>query len=232
MDLAQLVTAALAATAPDPSAADELRSFRDTVARLLAPGYEAPGYDPVPVEPDRLRSRLDGLPAAEQRKLAADARVLLARADPAGAAAGHYDLTAALPVAAGSTGVVDDPVRRLAPSATAEATGEPGPAMAGRGAEDTDRAALALSAGSPGHTAAMVDVLRRMAAEAERRLGPQHPQTLTARFDLAHGYRSAGRTAEAVEEMRSVVAARQLVLGDDHRDTDAARRALRHWTDG
>ena len=195
MDLAQPVTAALAATAPDP-AADELRSFRDTVARLLAPEDEAPGSDPVPVEPDRLRSRLDGLPAAEQRKLAADARVLLARADPAGAAAGHYDLTTALPVAADFTGFTDDPVRRLTPSVTAagEAVGEPGPGRAGWGAEGTDRAALALSAGSPGHTAAIVDLLRRMAAEAERRLGPRHPQTLTARSDLAHGYRSAGRT--------------------------------------
>jgi hypothetical protein len=255
MDLAQLVAAALAATDREPAAADELRSFRDTVVRLLGPGSGSPGSDPV--GPDLLRSRLGGLPAPERHELAAAARAVLARADPAGTAAGHYDLTTALPVAAGPADPLADPARHLTPAEPPPgdpAHSPPGDAVhpppedpahsppenpvGGSGREPSsqaaaaDRARLALSVASPGHSAATVDVLRRMVAEAELRLGPRHPESLTARSDLAHGCQAAGRTAEAIAEMRSVAAARQAVLGDDHPDTRAARQALHDWTDG
>ena len=75
------------------------------------------------------------------------------------------------------------------------------------------------SVGSPGHSAATIDLLRRMAAEAELRLGPRHPASLTARSDLAHGkITSIGREVvrveiarleEALANGRSVVEGRQ-----------------------
>jgi len=48
---------------------------------------------------------------------------------------------------------------------------------------------------------------------AERRLGPEHPDTLGARANLATSYRSAGRTAEAVAIFERVVANSERLLG-------------------
>ncbi|MDG4828964.1 tetratricopeptide repeat protein [Solwaraspora sp. WMMD1047] len=260
MDLAHLVAAALAAAHRDPGTDGdpELNSLHDTVAGLLDAAPGTVGYRRIgsgTAEPDELRSRLDGLPAADRRQLADAAHAVLARTDPAGTAAGHYDLTAALPVTAGPADPIDDPVRHLT---TATATAPPGdpagpPSPTGPSASvpvrppadgpvgdsgaaasspgtPAERARLALSAGSPGHSAGTVDVLRRMAADAELRLGPQHPQSLRTRSDLAYGYRAAGRTAEAIAEMRTVAATCQHLLGTNHPDTRAAHQALRDWT--
>jgi len=61
---------------------------------------------------------------------------------------------------------------------------------------------------------------------AERRLGPEHPDTLSARANLATSYRSAGRTAEAVTIEERVVADRERLLGPEHPDTLGARANL------
>lgn len=53
-----------------------------------------------------------------------------------------------------------------------------------------------------------VAIGKRAADDTERRLGPDHPDTLTAQANLAASYRSAGRTDEAVAVEEQVAAAR------------------------
>ena len=53
----------------------------------------------------------------------------------------------------------------------------------------------------------------------ERVLGPDHPDTLTTRNNLAGAYDSAGRFGEAIELFEQVLADRVRVLGPDHPDT-------------
>ncbi|MFE3110636.1 tetratricopeptide repeat protein, partial [Kitasatospora indigofera] len=67
---------------------------------------------------------------------------------------------------------------------------------------------------------------RRTTADAERLLGDDHPQTLTARGNLASSYRQAGRTDEAIAFGERVLADRQRLLGDDHPQTLTARGNL------
>jgi tetratricopeptide (TPR) repeat protein len=71
-------------------------------------------------------------------------------------------------------------------------------------------------------------------ADQERVLGPDHPDTLAARNNLANAYQAAGRTDEAVTLHEQVLAGRKRVLGPDHPHTAqsqknlaAARRAAR-----
>ncbi len=53
-------------------------------------------------------------------------------------------------------------------------------------------------------------------ADRERLLGDDHPDTLTARANLAASYQQAGRTSEAIAILGRVVADRERLLGDDH----------------
>jgi hypothetical protein len=50
-------------------------------------------------------------------------------------------------------------------------------------------------------------------------LGPDHPQTLTSRNNLAGAYQWAGRLLEAIALYEQVLADRERVLGPDHPDT-------------
>ena len=71
-----------------------------------------------------------------------------------------------------------------------------------------------------------IELYEQVLAERERVLGPDHPDTLTIRNNLAGAYKSAGRLAEAVELFERVLADRVRVLGSDHPDTLAARNNL------
>jgi hypothetical protein len=57
-------------------------------------------------------------------------------------------------------------------------------------------------------------------------LGPDHPDTLTSRSNLAIGYRAAGRLDEAISLHKQTLAARERTLGPDHPDTLQSRHNL------
>src|SRR5579862_9220827 len=66
----------------------------------------------------------------------------------------------------------------------------------------------------------------RVLADRERIRGPDHPETIAARANLAFAYRSAGRLREAVPAYERTVADRERVQGRDHPDTLTARANL------
>ena len=57
-------------------------------------------------------------------------------------------------------------------------------------------------------------------------LGPDHPDTLTSRNNLADAYQSAGRLDRAIPLYEQTLADRERVLGPDHPDTLASRNNL------
>ena len=59
-------------------------------------------------------------------------------------------------------------------------------------------------------------------------LGPDHPDTLGVRNNLAGAYRSAGRLAEAIELYEQVLDECKRLLGTDHPDTLNTRNNLAH----
>lgn len=63
-------------------------------------------------------------------------------------------------------------------------------------------------------------------ADCERVLGPDHPDTLTTRSDLAAAYQSAGRQCEAIRLYERNVADFERVLGPDHPSTLISRSDL------
>ena len=85
-----------------------------------------------------------------------------------------------------------------------------------------DSAAQAIAVGEP------------LLADRERVLGPDHPDTLTARNDLAEAYQAAGRAAEAIPLHERTLADSERVLGPDHPDTLTSRNnlALAYWDAG
>ncbi len=65
-------------------------------------------------------------------------------------------------------------------------------------------------------------------------LGPEHPDTLTARANLAASFQSARRTSEAIAMKEEVLADRENLLGPEHPDTLTARAnlAVSYWSAG
>jgi tetratricopeptide (TPR) repeat protein len=63
-------------------------------------------------------------------------------------------------------------------------------------------------------------------ADLDRRLGPDHPDTLSVRNSLATVYHAAGRTADAIPLIEQILAARERLLGADHSSVLAARNNL------
>ena len=57
-------------------------------------------------------------------------------------------------------------------------------------------------------------------------LGPDHPDTLASRNNLAAAYQAAGRAAEAIALHERTLADRERVLGPDHPDTLTSRNNL------
>jgi hypothetical protein len=66
----------------------------------------------------------------------------------------------------------------------------------------------------------------RLTADQARLLGPDHPDTLTSRDNLAAAYQAAGRTTEAITLYEQAFAARERTLGPDHPDTLTSRDNL------
>jgi outer membrane biosynthesis protein TonB len=64
------------------------------------------------------------------------------------------------------------------------------------------------------------------AAELERVLGPDHPDTLNARNNLAAAYQAAGRAADAIPLFEHTLVARERVLGPNHPDTLSSQNDL------
>jgi tetratricopeptide (TPR) repeat protein len=60
----------------------------------------------------------------------------------------------------------------------------------------------------------------------EPKLGPDHPDTLASRNNLANAYRVTGRMAEAIELHEEMLRQREAKLGPDHPDTLASRLNL------
>ena len=98
---------------------------------------------------------------------------------------------------------------------------------------DLDRLMLRLQVwatgllGLLGDSAAQAIVIgERLVAASERVLGPDHPDTLVVRNNLALAYRDAGRTAEAISLDEQVLATRERAQGPDHSDTLISRNNL------
>ena len=66
----------------------------------------------------------------------------------------------------------------------------------------------------------------RLVAGSERVWGPDYPDTLTSRNNLANAYWAVGRLDEAITLHEQVLATRERVLGPDHPDTMSSRSNL------
>jgi serine/threonine protein kinase/tetratricopeptide (TPR) repeat protein len=96
--------------------------------------------------------------------------------------------------------------------------------------------AEALSAlGALGHTRyhlgasrEAIDLFEKAVDGLSRKLGPDHPKTLTSRNNLARAYLAAGRTAEAIATLEQVCRLSASTLGPDHPDT-LARQSNLAW---
>ena len=75
-------------------------------------------------------------------------------------------------------------------------------------------------------TAQAIMLGERLVADQERVLGPDHPDTLTARNNLAVAYQDAGRLDEAAVLHEQALAARGRIQGADHPDTLQSRDNL------
>jgi eukaryotic-like serine/threonine-protein kinase len=74
----------------------------------------------------------------------------------------------------------------------------------------------------------------RALALREAKLGPDHPDTLISRNNLANAYLSPGRTAEAMRLHEQTLKQREAKLGPDHPDTLTSRNNLAsaYWSAG
>ena len=64
----------------------------------------------------------------------------------------------------------------------------------------------------------------------ERVLGAEHPDTLTARRNLASWTGQAGDAAGARDQFAALLPVRERVLGAEHPDTLTTRANLAYWT--
>ncbi|WP_217169342.1 serine/threonine-protein kinase [Streptomyces sp. AC512_CC834] len=83
-----------------------------------------------------------------------------------------------------------------------------------------------LSLGRLGRWEEAGEIHRAVAAERERLLGPDHPDTLASRYEAAVTLGRAGHPAEALRAYKHVAEARIRVLGADHADTLAVRQEM------
>ncbi|WP_051168452.1 tetratricopeptide repeat protein, partial [Nocardia abscessus] len=71
-----------------------------------------------------------------------------------------------------------------------------------------------------------IEYLHRALTARDQIVGPDHPDTLNSRHNLAGAYRAAGRTSEAIELLEQVLTAREGILGAEHPDTLGSRNNL------
>jgi hypothetical protein len=65
----------------------------------------------------------------------------------------------------------------------------------------------------------------------ERVLGPEHPDTVTTRSNLARWTGAAGDAAGARDQFAALLPIRERVSGAEHPDTLIARASLASWTE-
>ncbi|MEV5241891.1 tetratricopeptide repeat protein [Streptomyces cinnamoneus] len=68
------------------------------------------------------------------------------------------------------------------------------------------------------------EVQQAVAAERERLLGPDHPDTLASRYEVGFALSRLGQPRDALREFARTAAGRERVLGPEHPDTLAARQ--------
>ncbi|WUH89459.1 tetratricopeptide repeat protein [Streptomyces sp. NBC_00433] len=85
------------------------------------------------------------------------------------------------------------------------------------------------SLGASGQVTAAVTYFRNLADSTLTGLGPEHPDTLTARGDLALWQGRAGDAAGAVSAFTELLADQGRVLGHGHIDTLTTRHRLADW---
>ncbi|WP_455431570.1 FxSxx-COOH system tetratricopeptide repeat protein [Streptomyces griseosporeus] len=85
------------------------------------------------------------------------------------------------------------------------------------------------SLGEAGQVTAAAAHFQRLTETTGHRLGPDHPDTLTARHNLAYWRAEAGDTAGAAAAFEQLLADRVRVMGEDHPDTLATRHNLASW---
>jgi tetratricopeptide (TPR) repeat protein len=78
---------------------------------------------------------------------------------------------------------------------------------------------LAEAYGDAGRTSEAITLHEQTLAARERTLGPDHPDTLDSRNNLAIDYQDAGRLNEAITLHEQTLAACERTLGSDHPDT-------------
>ncbi|KUM99103.1 hypothetical protein AQI95_40670 [Streptomyces yokosukanensis] len=78
----------------------------------------------------------------------------------------------------------------------------------------------------PGRDGHAIPLRTAVLAQRVETLGSEHPDTLTARHNLALSYGQAGRTHEAIALLEQVLAEREQLLGSEHPDTLTARHNL------
>jgi hypothetical protein len=155
---------------------------------------------------------------------------VLAVTDPQGTAAGRYGVTAGdqpTVVSGVDTRAGEDisaaafTVRHVAfrASRVGRFTADLAQRSTARGLRDQDST-------SPRDAGETIRLGEQVLADCERRLGAEHPDTLTARANLALSYASTGRASEAVALLRQVVADRERPLGAEHPDTLTAQANL------
>ncbi len=71
-----------------------------------------------------------------------------------------------------------------------------------------------------------IEYLLRALAHNEEELGPEHPETLASRNNLALGYYAAGDYARAIELLERTLTDRERLLGPEHPETLASRNNL------
>ena len=91
-------------------------------------------------------------------------------------------------------------------------------------------ARMANYLGFSGSYAAARDLQRKVVKARERRLGPEHSQTLDARGDLAYWTGEAGDAAGARDQFAALLPVSERVLGAEQQDTLAVRGLIARWT--
>ena len=89
---------------------------------------------------------------------------------------------------------------------------------------------LARYLGASGSYAAALAVQRQVLHAREETRGAEHPDTLTARADLASWTGEAGDPAGARDQFAALVPVSERVSGAEHPDTLTARANLAYWT--
>jgi hypothetical protein len=81
-----------------------------------------------------------------------------------------------------------------------------------------------------GNYAAAREAARRAVYARTRRLGPEHPDTLAARHELASWTGSAGDAVEAHDQLAALLPIYERVSGPEHLNTLPTRHELARWT--